>query len=86
MENEGETACKCSMEVIWCPRYPVVAIIDVRVIIMPRPPQQLDAHDVKGDVKQHYTQANWNIKDQGILISYNNLSCWSAQDKMSFKF
>ena len=49
-EDEGEAASEGGVEVVGGPGDPVVAVVDVGVIVVPRPPQQLDAHDVKGDV------------------------------------
>ncbi len=59
MKQKVETTGKCSMEVVTCPRYPVVAIKYVRLSIMPGPPKQLNSHDVEWNIKKHYTETHW---------------------------
>ena len=57
-EDEGKAAGKGGVEVVGCPGDPVVTVKNVGVIIMPCPPQQLDAHDVKGNIQQYHAQAH----------------------------
>ncbi len=58
MENNSEACSKSSVEVVAGPRHRVVAVVDIGVIVVPRPPQQLDAHNVIGNVEDNNTQSH----------------------------
>jgi hypothetical protein len=58
MENQCQTACKGGMEVVRCPWNPVMTVVNVGVIIMPCPPQQLDTHYIKWNVQKNYAQSH----------------------------
>lgn len=53
IQDPDEGAGERGVEVVAIPRHPIHAVVDVRVGVVPCPPQQFDAHDVVGHV-QHY--------------------------------
>ena len=57
-EKKDEAGCKSCMEVVAGPGHPVVAVIDVGIRVVPRPPQQFDSHDVIWYVNKYNAQAN----------------------------
>ena len=48
VKDSRKGAGECGVEVIAGPGDPVVAVVDVRVCVVPRPEQVLDAQDVVG--------------------------------------
>lgn len=50
VEEEVEAGGEGGVEIVTGPRHPEHPVKHVRICVMPCPPQQLDAHDVKGYV------------------------------------
>ena len=61
MESKSKTGGERSVEIVAGPGHPVMAIVDVRVGVVPRPPQELDAQVVKWYIQQDYWQPDYKI-------------------------
>ena len=62
MKHKAESRRERSVEVVAGPRNPVRAVKDVGVSVVPCPPQQFDAHDVKGYIQQYGQQSHYKRK------------------------
>lgn len=58
VEEEDQAGSKSGVEVVRVPRDPVVAVEDVGVGVVPRPMDELDSHNVVGDVDEDSHQTH----------------------------
>lgn len=53
-EEESKAGGEGGMEIVASPRHPVHPVVDVRISVVPAPPQQLDAQYIIGQVDEDY--------------------------------
>lgn len=58
MEEEIEAGGESSVEIVRVPWYPVVAVVNVGIGVVPRPVDELDGHDVVRYVNEHCDQTH----------------------------
>lgn len=63
VKSKIEGCAKGEVEVIGVPRHPVVAVINVRVSVMPSPMHKLDCHDVIWYVNEDLHQSSCVLRE-----------------------
>ena len=58
MEQEAEAGGEGRVEIVARPGHPVMAVEHIGISVVPRPPKELDTHDIEGDVEENDGQAS----------------------------